>query len=67
MPNLVKVMDAKTGELKRWEMPNGKPLALIEDGKLVLTEHGKRLGYKVVGNHLEKKGERRSYAEGFIR
>ena len=56
MPNgLVKVTDASTGELKRWESPNGKPLALIEDGKPVLTNLGKRLGYKVVGNHPEKK------------
>ena len=57
MSSLVKVTDASTKELKRWESPNGKPLALIKDSKPVLTKLGKRLGYKVVGNHLEKKAE----------
>jgi hypothetical protein len=48
MPNsLVKVKDAATGELKRWETPNGKPLAVKKSGNLVLTKLGKKLGYKV--------------------
>ena len=55
MSSLVKVTNASTRELKRWESSNGKPLALIEDDKPVLTKLGKRLGYKVVGNHLEKR------------
>ena len=49
----VKVTDAATGELKRWESPNGKTLALIENGKLVLTALGKRLGYRVKGYIVE--------------
>ncbi len=50
---VVKVMDAKTRKLKRWESPNGKTLALIENGKLVLTALGKRLGYRVKGYIVE--------------
>jgi len=51
MPDgLVKVMDAKTLELKRWETPNGKPIAVKENGSLALTRLGKELGYKVNGN-----------------
>jgi len=53
---LVKVTDAKTLELKRWETPNGKSLAVMEDGKLVLTELGKRRGYQVLNGHLESPG-----------
>ena len=43
----VKVTDAKTGELKRWETPNGKPVAVMENGALALTKLGKQLRYKV--------------------
>ncbi|GAJ23245.1 unnamed protein product, partial [marine sediment metagenome] len=46
MPNgLIKVMDATTGELKRWETPNGKPIAVKQNSSLVLTKLGKQLGY----------------------
>ena len=48
----VKVMDAKTRELKRWETARGKPIALIESGSLVLTTVGKRLRYKVKNGEL---------------
>jgi len=50
MHSPVKVTDAKTGELKRWESPSGKPLAVKENGKLVLTDLGKRRGYRVQGD-----------------
>ena len=49
----VKVMDAKTGELKRWETARGKPVAIIENGTLVLTKLGKQLRYKVNNKELE--------------
>ena len=52
---LVKVMDAKTGELKRWETPNGKPVAVTKDGSLVLTNVGRQLGYKVSNKELVNK------------
>ena len=54
MHSLVKVTDAKTGELKRWESTFGKPLAVKEDGRLVLTDLGKRQGYRVVGDLIIK-------------
>jgi len=56
MRGLVKVMDAKTRKLKRWESHNGKPLAIAKNGRLALTKNGERLGYKVTRNHLEKGG-----------
>lgn len=46
---LVKVTDAATGELKRWETPKGKTVAVNENGSLVLTKPGKKLGYGVNG------------------
>ncbi|GAJ09835.1 unnamed protein product [marine sediment metagenome] len=56
MPNrLVKVMDARTGELKRWETPRGKPMAVMENGSLVLTKVGRQLGYKVSKEELVNK------------
>lgn len=51
---LVKVMEAKTYELKRWETPTGKAMAVIENGSLVLTAAGRKLGYKVSGRELVK-------------
>jgi len=51
--SLVKVTDAATGELKRWETPNGKPIAVKENGSLVLTRLGKQLGYRVSGQRPE--------------
>jgi len=56
MDNLVKVMNAKTERLKRWESHNGKSLAIAKNGRLALTKNGERLGYKVNRNHLEKGG-----------
>jgi hypothetical protein len=54
LDSLVKVKDAATGELKRWEMPSGKPLAVKKNGSLVLTQLGKKLGYRVKGHLLTK-------------
>jgi len=54
MDSLVKVTDASTAQLKRWETPSGKPLAITENGRLVLTELGKRQGYRIVDSHLEQ-------------
>lgn len=54
MDNLVKVTNAQTGELKRWESSSGKPLAILEDSKLILTQLGKRLGYRIDGDYLER-------------
>lgn len=54
MVNLVRVTDAETGELKRWENPDGKPLAIVEDGILKLTLLGRQRGYRVINKHLEK-------------
>jgi hypothetical protein len=50
---LVKVISARTGELKRWETPRGRPLAVMENSSLVLTRAGKRLGYKANGHSVE--------------
>ena len=50
----VKVTDAKTGQLKRWETTRGKPMAVMENGSLVLTKVGSQLGYKVRNNELVK-------------
>ena len=52
---LVKVMDARTGELKRWETPRGKPMAAMDNGNLVLTDVGRYMGYKVSNKELVNK------------
>ena len=51
---LIKVMDARTGRLKRWETPRGKPMAVMEKDRLVLTEVGRQMGYKVTNKELVK-------------
>ena len=51
---LVKVMDDKTRELKRWETQRGKPMAIMENGSLVLTKVGRYMGYKVRNKELVK-------------
>ena len=51
---LVKVTDAKTGELKRWKTQRGKPMAVMENGSLVLTDVGRHMGYKVRSKGLIK-------------
>ena len=53
MDSLVKVSEANTGELKRWETPNAKPVAVKRNGSLVLTKLGKQLGYRVNGHILQ--------------
>ena len=50
---LVKVTDATTDELKRWETPKGKPVAVNQNGNLLLTKLGKKLGYRVNGHIVE--------------
>ena len=52
---LVKVTDASTGELKRWETQRGKPMALMEGSILVLTKIGRKMGYKVSNKELVNK------------
>ena len=51
---LVKVMDARTGELKRWETQRGKPMTVMENGSLVLTRVGIQMGYEVRNKELVK-------------
>ena len=53
MGSLVKVTDTANGELKRWETANGKPIAVRQNGSLVLTKLGKQLGYRVNGQRVE--------------
>lgn len=49
---LVKVTDAETGELKRWEDGGGRLLAMMMKGRLTLTEYGRDQGYSVFGEKL---------------
>jgi len=49
---LVKVTDAETGKLIRWEDRLGKPLAVMEAGILTLTSYGVNKGYLVRENRL---------------
>ena len=51
---LVKVTDAITGDLRRWETQRGKPMAVMENGSLVLTRIGIQMGYKVRNKGLIK-------------
>jgi len=51
---LVRVMDETTGQLKRWETTRGKPMAVIENGSLVLTRVGRCMGYKVRDKKIVK-------------
>jgi hypothetical protein len=52
--SLVKVFDAASGRLKRWETSESKPIAIVSEDKLTLTELGKKLGYKVDGQTVEQ-------------
>ena len=52
---LVRVTDAATGLLKRWETQRGKPMAVMENGSLVLTKVGRHMGYKVNDKELTNK------------
>jgi hypothetical protein len=54
MESPVKVFDATSGRLKRWETSEGKPIAIVLEGKLTLTELGKGLGYRVNGQAVEQ-------------
>jgi len=54
--SLVKVTDAKTNKLKRWENPQGKSLAVMDGRKLVLTPLGEQQGYIVRGKELLEEG-----------
>jgi hypothetical protein len=57
LDSLVKVKDAANGKLKRWETPSGKTLAVKRnDGSLILTELGKKLGYRTTKEHRLIKG-----------
>ena len=61
LADIVKVTDAKTGKLKRWENAKGKPLAIMSGDELVLTSQDKWEGYSVSGKKLisrEQKGGR---------
>lgn len=49
----VRVTDVQSGKLKRWEDSYGESLAKVDkNGKLRLTELGRRRGYKVKGLEL---------------
>jgi hypothetical protein len=52
---LVKVIDARTGELKQWETPRDKPMAVMDNGSLVLTRAGRHMGYRVSNKELVNK------------
>ena len=47
MSSIVKVYDAETKKLKRYETSTGRPLAIVKGKRLVLTELGERLRLKV--------------------
>jgi hypothetical protein len=47
MVGLVKVTDAESGLLKRFENHHGTTMAKVSRGKLVLTKPGKEAGYVV--------------------
>ena len=49
---LIKVTDAKTSRLKRWEFSTGTPLAIMSSGTLKFTEIGGRTGYKIKGKQV---------------
>ena len=50
--SLVKVTDSKTGELKRYETYDGKPLAIVKNGNLEITTLGLVEGYVIKDNNL---------------
>ena len=49
---IVKVTDANTGKLKRYESHDGKPLAKVVNGKLQITLIGQDEGLIVKNNKL---------------
>ena len=51
---LVRVTDAGVGRLKRWETQRGKPMAVMDNGRLVLTRVGRNMGYKIRKKDLVK-------------
>ena len=56
--SIVRVIDAKSGKLKRYEDSDGKALAIVKGKDLVLTDTGRRQGFEVRGRKLYVSGAR---------
>lgn len=52
MNSIVRVYDAETKKLKRYESPESRPLAIVKGKRLVLIELGERLRLRVKGMKL---------------
>ena len=52
--SIVKVTDAKTRKLKRYETDGGNPIAIMSGDELVITDLGRQLGYTTSGKRLMK-------------
>lgn len=50
--SIVKVKDARTGKIKRYEDKKGKVLAQVSNGYLKCTAYGLSLGLVVMNNRL---------------
>ena len=53
---MIKITDATTGKIKRFETDNGTSVAIRKGDKLVLTDYGKGKGYTVHGLKVYEKG-----------
>lgn len=54
--SIVKVTDAKTGKLKRYEDEHGRAIAIMKDGKLVMTIKGGESNLVIRNNKLHEIG-----------
>jgi hypothetical protein len=53
---MIKVADARTGKVKRYETDTGEQVAVRKGDRLVLTSYGKRHGYVVRGLKVYEAG-----------
>ena len=54
--DLLKVTDAKTKQLKRFEGKSGEVIAVVENGRLVVTKYGRRHDFSARGLTLRQNG-----------
>ena len=55
--SIVKVLDASTGRLKRYEDAQGRAVAIVKGGKLQMTTRGAELNLVLRNNKLHEIGE----------
>lgn len=56
MSQIVKVSDARTGKVKRYEDEQGRAVAIMKGGRLVMTSRGAEMNLVIKNNKLHEIG-----------